>query len=60
MRMSSEICFSSFLVAQWWFHRWLGKNGKSDGGSVGNADYADDADGIGVGVLTVTVLVLVY
>ena len=53
MRMSSEICFSSFLVAQWWFHRWLGKNGKSDGGSVGNADYADDADGIGVGVLTV-------
>ena len=35
------------------FQRWLGKNGKSDGGSVGNADYADDVDVIGVGVLTV-------
>ena len=60
MQMSSEICFSSFLVAQWWFQRWLGKNGKSGGGSVGNADYDDDADGIGVGVLTVMLAVMLW
>ena len=60
MRMSSEICFSSFLVAQWWFQRWLGKNGKSGGGSVGNADYDDDADRIGVGVLTVMLAVMLW
>ena len=60
MRMSSEICFSSFLVAQWWFQRWLSENCKSDGGSVGNADYDDDADGIGVGVLTVMLAVMLY
>ena len=49
-----------FSLPQWWFQRWLGKNGKSDGGSVGNADYDDDADGIGVGVLTVMLAVMLW
>ena len=59
MRMSSEICFH-FSLPSGDFKDGLVKMARVMEASVGNADYDDDADGIGVGVLTVMLAVMLW